>query len=252
MYFQQGYNYSEYSPDGKTPLGGGCQASSLLIALRIVNNNPSISMSAIEQEAKQLGLSFFDPIYSTRISYVAVPIIAASLLKQSKVNLFLSSTRKELDETKPETFFHIEAIKFYTNPPKLKNLKILMGVNDSSQLNEIKICLEQEGLVIPLVNTNIIQGSEDLETENFMHAVIIDRFEKDKGFHIIDPSPGFTHLPEFKEERAQGTFKVQANTMNAQEAKEFAKEYHPRKDIEYSVDERTLLSSLRGAITTII
>lgn len=253
FYFQQGYNYAESTPDGSVKLGGGCQASSLLIALRLFEGNKYLTMDNISMAADRLGLAFHDKEYATRISYASIPLIAAFALPRSDVRFNHTMTTEEISKFPPTTFYGNEANRLYVNMPRISNLTSLFGISTSEQVADIRKSLRSGGIAIPLVHPNTLYSSDDPETASFLHVVVVSEYnDATDCVRVIDPSPGFSHMPAFKRLRGEGRLKIRANTIrDIQSVNQVARKFHPLKSIDYFIPVKKLEESLRSVSTII-
>lgn len=252
-YYQQGYNYKDWAPDNSVKLGGGCQASSLLIAMRLMENNSELSMDNVQIAANRLGLAFQDRDYATRISYASIPIIAAFNLPRHRVKFFNSKTLQEIESYGNSTFYGNEANRLYLNMPRITNLESNFGVSLADQIGNMRHVLQSGGVVIPLVHGNTLYDSNDHATEKMLHAIVVGSYNEEADtVRIIDPSPGFSHVPSFESRRDEGTFKIRANSVRRFTSIEaIAKKFHPLGSIDYELPISKVHNALRSVSTTI-
>jgi hypothetical protein len=254
-YYQQGFNYADSVPDDNTKFGGGCQASSLLIGVRLMSGNPHLTMSNIFDEANKMGLVHYDLGFADRISYGAIALIASSLLKDCKVTIFLETPLEEITEESTNVFGR-ESNKIFLNIPNMssrKNLSIEYGVNKKTQVEQISKVLGGDGIAIPLIHPNTLHQSTNPDTDCFKHAIVLTGFNrKNQTISVIDPNPGFTGIPNFASRKDKGTLKIPSNRVHSIEmANRIASKYHPRGSVIYEIDIELLEKSLRGVSTTI-
>lgn len=252
-FYQQGYNYVDSVPSGEVKMGGGCQASSLLMSIRLATENPDWSMDAIEAKAKELDLIFYDRGYADRISYVSIPIIAASLLPNFKVSTQVEIAKENIKEESTNIFGR-EFNKRYLNMPSLGNLTTEYGVKKYDQVKNMIDVLKSGGLVIPLVHPNTLFETDNPNTKDFLHAIVLTGFNDERQtISVIDPNPGFSSIPDFARRKNEGKLKIPSDRIHSIEnANRVASKHHPKKSVIYEITPLLLEQSLRSVHTTII
>lgn len=247
-YFQQGYNLKD-SIDG-TLLGGGCQAASLLMLLRSALASPNLFMNSIASSAKELGFSFHDEKFSTRISYPAVAAIAAAMLPNYQVTLLHKSSRENIASDTDNRFFHRESREKYLAMPELENLRIDFAVSEEEQIKRMIEALRNEAFVLPLFQSNILYASNSEATKNFWHAVLLYDYNESNTFQVLDPNPGFTRIADFEKKKERG-LKIRAGLWGYEQAQSFAKKFHPFGDIAYDLSLEKFKKAFRGFSTIV-
>lgn len=252
-YYQQGFNYADSTPDHSMKLGGGCQASALLISCRLLEKNPNLTMDNVSFWADRLGFAFLDKTYATRISYATIPVAAAMILTDHQIQLQHTETLEHISSLKTTKFFQLESIRAYSNMPRASNLACLFGISAEQQIQEIKSGLSLGGLAIPLVHLNTLYGSDNPTTDDLLHVVVAINYDKhSEKIRIIDPNPGFSHLPRFSQRRSAGTLKIMTNVIRSFETiKSIAKKFHPLGAVDYWVPLSVFEKSLRTCSTII-
>lgn len=252
-YFHQGFNYAEYTPDGITRFGGGCQASSLLIATRLLLKNPSYSMENLKINSEALGLAFHDINYSTRISYASIPLLAAMILPDHNVSFSCKLTTDEINKQEQNTFYGNEAHFLYQNMPKINNLSSNFNISIDKQIVQIKNAIKNGGVAIPLFHTNTLLSSDNPVTEKLFHAVVLVELSDDEdSVRIIDPSPGFSNAPAFERLRDENKLKIRANSIKSfSSIQSIANKFHPLKSVDYVLPFSIIERAIRSVSTTI-
>lgn len=252
-YYQQGYNYVDSVPSGEVKMGGGCQASSLLMSIRLATENPDWSMDAIQAKAEELGLVFYDRGYADRISYVSIPIIAASLLPGFKVHTQVEIAKENITE-ESTSIFGREFNKRYLNMPPFENLTTEYGIEKCDQVKNMISVLKNGGLAIPLVHPNTLFETNNPDTKNLLHAIVLIGFNIERQtISVIDPNPGFSNVPEFARRRNEGKLKIPSDRIHSiEKANKVAGKYHPKKSVVYEITPLLLEQSLINVHTTIL
>lgn len=252
-YYQQGYNYRDWTPDHSVKLGGGCQASALLIAMRLMEDNIALTMDNVEIAANRLGLAFLDKEYATRISYASIPIIAAFNLPRHSVKFYNKKSLQDIEGFGNTTFFGNEANRVYLNMPRISNLESNFGVTLPDQIENMKRVLQSGGVAIPLVHGNTLYDSKDHATAKMFHAIVLGSYNAASDtVRIVDPSPGFSHIPSFEKLRDEGKLRIRANSVRRLSSiKAIAKKFHPLGSIDYELPMSKVTNSLRVVSTTI-
>lgn len=254
FYYQQGYNYADFDPSGKFKLGGGCQASSLLMAIRLVTTNQEWSMDDVSKAAVESGLVFNDPKYANRISYVAIPVVAAKLLPNFEVNLSLASNQEDISVSDNSSFYSQESNSTYLNMPNISNLKTTFGMSSKVQTENIRDALIAGGIAVPLVHPNTLFNSDNPETQGFLHAMVLYGYDENTDkVRVLDPSPGFSRMRGFSKQKAEGRLRIVANKIHPFErVNMIASKHHPMGRVDYEVPLSLLEQSLRYVSTTIV
>lgn len=252
-YYQQGYNYIDTVPNSETKLGGGCQASSLLIGLRLMSGNPNLTMGDVSAKAIEEGLIFYDLGCADRISYASIPVISSSMLVGHNVRLSIETPLEKITEESTNEFGR-EANRIYLNIPKRENLSAVYGVDKSHQVENMLEVLSNDGIAIPLVHPNTLHESTNPDTQGFLHAIVLTGYNKNnQTVSVIDPNPGFSSVPNFAIRKNEGRLKIPSNRIHSIEmANRVANKYHPQGSVVYDVSVNLLENALRGVSTTIL
>jgi hypothetical protein len=137
--------------------------------------------------------------------------------------------------------------------PRISNLTTKFGVTLSDRLNSIRQTLKTGGLAIPLVHTNTLYDSKNPVTDKMLHAVVLADFNENDGtVRVIDPSPGFSHMPVFEKLRDEQKLKIRANSIRRLSSiNAIAEKFHPLGSIDYVLPMSRIKDSLRSVSTTI-
>lgn len=253
FYWQQGYNYKQFAPDGKTKIGGGCQAASLLMAIRIANDNPIISMNDIQYFVEKNGLSFHDPEYSNRIAYISIPVVSALMIPKASVKLLHTNTIETMQhqETDKCTYYEKENIKTYPHMPRTENLSTVFGVQIKDQITEIKIVLSKGGICIPLVSPNVLFARDNPATRESLHAIVLGDYDSNTDtVRILDPDPGFAQKSSFLT-RNEDKLQIKSNYMSFDMVQKHAKQWHPFESIDARLPIKRINDSMGDCVTLI-
>ena len=252
VFYQQGYNYRELVPTGETKLGGGCQASSLLMGIRLMSGNTNLSMDLVAERAKELELVFFDRGFADRLSYVAIPLVAASLLPEHLVTTMHAKAQENIGDESANVFGR-ETNKRYGNMHTTSNLVPIFSVNPYYQVRKMVSVVEKGGIAIPLVHPNTLFQNDNPDTQGFLHAVVLTNFDSaTQTFSVIDANPGFSSIPNFSRRKEEGKIKIPSDRIHTLEmADRVASRFHPKKSVIYEVSASQLEKALRTVSTTI-
>ncbi len=251
MYYRQGYNYAKLTPDGTQKVGGNCQTAALIIGIRMITGESSLSVNRAIEWIKECNHVVLDEGFSPRIVYPTISYVIASQIPTVKVELTIKPSRSELEKALPDNYYWKISNAHYLNPPKLRNLIISYGNYETTTYQKIIDTISKGGISIPLLHTNTLHGINDSSSDSLLHAVIVTKSINTGQVKIIDPEPGI-YYKEMKNKKGEPTFKVKPNTMSFSEADSFAKKYHPRKTVVYEIDIETFRNALRGYSTNII
>lgn len=254
-YRHQGYRYNRevMTPDGSGLLGGGCMSSSARHLIATALGYPQFSMTDFAERANLFGLSFTDLGFAERIAYATIPVVVASMLGNFTVEISTTTESLELDRTST-SYYGRENYNTYSHLPSLPNLHACFDDVQPNQVKKIVSTLLRDGMALPLIKPNTLFNSQNHNTEQFLHAVVLTGYDSLRNMvDVVDPNPGFSEMPNFHIQKKVEKLAIAAGKITSfQNVQHVAAKWHPKGSVIYQVKLEELEKAMRGVITTVI